>query len=129
MASRVGRPPKSRELGGGLSHKRDCAEGFLSRLAHHPEDPGNHPRSVLTKVLIAEPREMTADTMALAVNRVRGLVLTSRCSNRGEVTAACAAAPPDVAVLDLDLYEHDAQYAVSSVHERAAMARVLLMAP
>jgi DNA-binding NarL/FixJ family response regulator len=46
-----------------------------------------------------------------------------------EVAAASALTPPDVAVLDLGLYEHDAQYAVSSLRKQASLAKVLLMLP
>lgn len=72
---------------------------------------------------------MAAETMARALQRAPGLSLVSRCSNRSEVASACASNPPDMAVLDLGLYEHDARYAVSSVRERAERARILLMTP
>jgi DNA-binding NarL/FixJ family response regulator len=83
----------------------------------------------VTKVLIAEARAMSGDTMAIAVRRAHGFVLSGRCTRREEVAAACALAVPDVAVLDLELYEQDARYAVSSLREHAASSRVLLMTP
>jgi DNA-binding NarL/FixJ family response regulator len=70
---------------------------------------------------------MVADTMARALNRAVGLSMTSRCTSRREVAAACAVTPPDVAVLDLGLYDHDARSAVSSLRKQAPVAKVLLM--
>ena len=79
----------------------------MPRLNHQTRAAAEKPPSAtpLTKVLIAEGRAMAADTMAHAVNRARGLVLSSRCSSRSEVVEACAVATPDVAALDLGLYE------------------------
>ena len=70
---------------------------------------------------------MAAETMARAVNRAAGLRVISRCSSRSEVAATCAACSPDVAVLDLALYDDDPGDAVDTLHKQARCARLLLM--
>jgi DNA-binding NarL/FixJ family response regulator len=72
---------------------------------------------------------MAADTMVRALGRTPGFTVKGRCSNRGEVATACATTPPDVAVVDVELYEHDARYAISSLRASAPAARILLMCP
>jgi two-component system, NarL family, nitrate/nitrite response regulator NarL len=72
---------------------------------------------------------MAADTMARAVERASGFTVIGRCNNRGEVATACATTPPDLAVLDVGLYEHDARFAINSVRRSASATRILLMSP
>ncbi len=70
---------------------------------------------------------MAADTMARAIKRADGLNLTARCASRRDVAVACAIVVPDVAVLDLNVYENDARVAVTSVRAQAPLARILLL--
>jgi two-component system nitrate/nitrite response regulator NarL len=103
----------------------------VPRTNHHALAPADKSASApgVANVLIAEARAMSADTMVRAINRVVGLRVSSRCASRREVAAACAITPPDVAVLDLGLYQHDARYAVSSLRKQATTVKVLLMIP
>lgn len=91
----------------------------------HPAVSKSPPRP--TEVLIAEPREMAANAMVQAINRARGLHVSARCLTCSALAAACAAAPPDVAVIDIGLYRNDPSAAVLSVREHAALAKILLL--
>jgi two-component system, NarL family, nitrate/nitrite response regulator NarL len=86
-------------------------------------------RSAVTTVLIAEARVMAAEAMVRAIQEARGLTLSSPCACRGDVAVACVDSAPDVAVLDLVLYEHEPRYAVGALREHAVTARILLMTP
>jgi DNA-binding NarL/FixJ family response regulator len=86
------------------------------------------PPGLPANVLIAEERSMAADTMVRSVKRAEGLILASRCASRLEVAAACISTPPDVAVLHMGLYDHDACSAVACVREQAGLVKVLLLA-
>jgi DNA-binding NarL/FixJ family response regulator len=103
---------------GQRSHERKRSLALAGDLA---------PRRFPATVLIAEARSMAADTMVRSVKRAHGLVLSGRCASPAEVAAACASTPPDVAVLDMSLYEGDAYKAVTCLHEQAALAKVLLL--
>ena len=115
-----------RRTAGGLALAPQQA--VARREARSAQEP-RMPLVPQVKVLVAEARSMAADAMEHAIVCADGLALTTRCTTRGEVARACAAVPPDVAVLDVSIYGHDPGDAVRSVREPAPEARVLLMVP
>jgi len=115
------RQEDDQQQGGGTGGPPHVCGGLLPESAH--------PIAAPTTVLIAEARAMAADAMARVVSRGAGLTLVGKCANRTDVATVCAEAQPGVAVIDLGLYDHDANDAVRSVHEHAARTKILLVAP
>jgi DNA-binding NarL/FixJ family response regulator len=97
--------------------------------------PASHPHqnenSVHTSVIVVDARPMAADGMVRAISAARDLVVAGQCVRRDQISAACAAGTPDVAVVDLELYGRDPRAAVEGVHSlpAAARTRILLLCP
>lgn len=85
--------------------------------------------SAPVKVLVAETRVMVAEAMGQAIVCAEGLALGACCGDAAEVSLACAAGEPDVAVLDVGVYGGNLDVAVQALRDVAPSAKVLLSVP